>query len=358
MKGAGLCGSKPSANCPRTRSRSRSRTPSRINTRKSPNRGLSALENLFRGRRTGEINVIAQMLGPEGAAPLRAVSKTLKAEVNRSRWDDLEEFGPPIRSSLEAWRKANPRAEALNVRGRIDLKDADFVHVRGIKKLNIAECRQLTDAAFEHFEGLHTLILNGCNQRAITDAAFRHLKGIHTLVMRGCNQDTITDAAFEHLRGIHTLNLNWCHQRTITDAAFEHLKGIHTLEMMGTAPDTVTGAALRHLKGIHTLNLCWVGRQFKDTDFEPLRGIAVLQLFQSPSPKFRPGPDLLRAICSPRLRELWYDAAATPEFVELARRMFGTERYEDGAENHIVERHACSVRGGGARRRTRRLKLH
>ena len=38
--------------------------------------------------------------------------------------------------------------------------------------------------------------------------------------MSGCEQ--ITDEAFEHLKGIHTLNMSGCEQ--ITDEEFEHLK--------------------------------------------------------------------------------------------------------------------------------------
>jgi hypothetical protein len=40
-----------------------------------------------------------------------------------------------------------------------------------------------------------------CNQPEITDAAFVHLRGIHTLSMYECNQDTITGAASENLSG-------------------------------------------------------------------------------------------------------------------------------------------------------------
>ena len=36
--------------------------------------------------------------------------------------------------------------------------------------------------------------------------------------MSFCNQDTITDCAFAHLAGIHSLNLWGCWQDTITDA--------------------------------------------------------------------------------------------------------------------------------------------
>jgi hypothetical protein len=40
-----------------------------------------------------------------------------------------------------------------------------------------------------------------CKQHAITDAAFGHLAGVHTLDMSGCNQATVTDAAFDRLLG-------------------------------------------------------------------------------------------------------------------------------------------------------------
>jgi hypothetical protein len=39
----------------------------------------------------------------------------------------------------------------------------------------------------------------------ITDAAFAHLRGIHTLYMNGCSQSTITDAAFAYLQGVREL---------------------------------------------------------------------------------------------------------------------------------------------------------
>jgi hypothetical protein len=78
-------------------------------------------------------------------------------------------------------------------------------------------CFDITDAAFVHLRGIHTLNMNGCE--GITDAAFVHLRGIHTLYMRGC--DGITDAAFVHLRGIHSLDLKSCEQ--LTGAAIENL---------------------------------------------------------------------------------------------------------------------------------------
>ena len=95
----------------------------------------------------------------------------------------------------------------------------------------MAGCRGVTDAAFVHLRGLHTLDMTNCWQHAITDAAFAHLTGIQRLSVMFCSQATITDAAFAHLRGIQLLNMSYC--RRFTDAAFVHLRGIHTLYMWG-----------------------------------------------------------------------------------------------------------------------------
>ena len=48
-----------------------------------------------------------------------------------------------------------------------------------------------------------------------------------------CNQATITDGAFAHLAGIHTLDMRYCNQATITTACRARLQqaGIATLMM-------------------------------------------------------------------------------------------------------------------------------
>ena len=126
-------------------------------------------------------------------------------------------LGPRIVGSLAAWRAANPDALVANVRVRADLTDADFVHLAGIKALDMGYCTNpgLTDAAFVHLRGLHTLLMLNCHQASITDAAFAHLHGLHTLNMGSCNQSTITDAAFAHLRVIQVLIMQDCDQCAI-----------------------------------------------------------------------------------------------------------------------------------------------
>ena len=129
------------------------------------------------------------------ATALRGTCRELRDAVGAHGWHDTR---TRIRR-LGKWRAAFPAATAANVSREWDeplppLTDADFVHLRGVRELNMSHCKQAT----------------------ITAAAFAHLAGIHTLVMRYCDQETITDAAFAHLRGIHTLNMSGCRQATIT----------------------------------------------------------------------------------------------------------------------------------------------
>ena len=153
-------------------------------------------------------------------------------------------IGPPIVGPLAAWRAANPGALVANVAERVDLTDADFVHLVGIKALCMAGCTNLglTDAAFVHLRGLHTLLMWGCNQASIMDAAFAHMHGLHTLCMSHCKQSTITDAAFTHLRGIQVLDMRYCNQATITGATFAYLLGVRALYMYDCSPAALTSA--------------------------------------------------------------------------------------------------------------------
>ena len=66
--------------------------------------------------------------------------------------------------------------------------------------------------------------MNFCG--GVTDAAFAHLRGIHTLSMSFCNQASITDAAFAYLRGIHTLHMWDCNQATITLVTHGYTKSV------------------------------------------------------------------------------------------------------------------------------------
>ena len=108
-----------------------------------------------------------------------------------------------IRGGVEAWRKSFPYARAVNVSRRNDIIDADFVHIRGDARVR-----------------LHTVSMAQCS--SVTNEAFEHLRGIHTLDMAVCYQDTITDAAFVHLSG---LNVMLCREVCVT--CITHSYGTH-----------------------------------------------------------------------------------------------------------------------------------
>ena len=158
-------------------------------------------------------------------------------------------LGPHIKGPLAAWRAEYPDALVANVSMRHDLVDADFVHLAGIKAVDMRWCNNpgLTSAAFAHLRGVHTLWMDGCNQESIGDAAFAHLRGVHTLYMGGCVQDTLTDGAFVHLRGVHTLKMNYCTQPSITGATLSNLRGVRSLQMAGCKPAVIAAARALNL---------------------------------------------------------------------------------------------------------------
>jgi hypothetical protein len=195
---------------------------------------------------------------------LRVQCAEARAEVAAFEWADDDSR---VTGSVAAWRGAFPAARAVNVSGRADFCDADFAHIRGgpgarLHTVRMRKCGGVTDAAFAHLRGIHTLEMGYCDQAALTDAAFAHLRGIRTLDMTACNQETITDAAFAHLRGIHALEMRLCNQAAITPAAFARLAGIHALDAhacrraVWAAADALdqrpaaTGVAARLLDGL------------------------------------------------------------------------------------------------------------
>ena len=203
------------------------------------------------------------MFSTRSALPLRAVCKEFRAAVAEHAWDDL---ATRVHGSLQDWRACFPRARAANVAqqhrshnpfGRLaPLVDADFVHLAGLRRLDMSSCTSVTDAAFAHLAGMQSLNMSWCSQPALTDAAFAHLRGIQSLVMCGCSQPTITSAAFAHLAGIQSLNMSECSQASITGAIFPHLAGVRELHLRKCPQLASAGTRdFAHLEGVETLNL-------------------------------------------------------------------------------------------------------
>ena len=102
----------------------------------------------------------------------------------------------------------------------------------------------------------------------LTDAAYAHLQGIHTLLMWHCRQPTITDAALAHLKGIQRLVLYDC-SIPFTEVGLAHLRGITRLHMYGANAASI--AAARDLGLPATTGDCteWSAFRFSDVESGP-----------------------------------------------------------------------------------------
>ena len=259
---------------------------------------------------------ILGFLSTREACALRLVNHECRDAVTAATWHDAE---TRITGSLASWRACFPGALAANVMGRSDLMDADFVHLTGVKTLDMRWCPQITDAGLAHLTGVKTLDIRRCERITdaglahltgvetldmsgcwgFTDAGLRHLRGVKTLVMSHWNEAPpyITDAGLAHLTGVKTLNISWCNRITdaglahltgvetlimirckqITDAGLVHLAGVKTLKIGGC---NITDAGLAHLTGVKTLDICGSPARITDAGLAHLTSISVLHAFR------------------------------------------------------------------------------
>ena len=120
---------------------------------------------------------------------LRGVCVEFREAVMDFPWMDEESV---FKGSVRARRAAFPAARAVNVSGRADIVDSDFVHIRGdararLHTVNMSVCQRVTDVAFVHLRGIQELNVEDCNQLTITDVAYAHLRRIKELNMEDCN---------------------------------------------------------------------------------------------------------------------------------------------------------------------------
>ena len=108
--------------------------------------------------------VLLKMFDTREACALRLVCREFVEAVRRQQWED---GGTVIKGSIAAWRACFPRARCATV-GRHDVNfcpqgrraavySADFVHFEGLRSLNMNMCYYVSDAAFVHLRGIHTL---------------------------------------------------------------------------------------------------------------------------------------------------------------------------------------------------------
>jgi hypothetical protein len=88
--------------------------------------------------------------------------------------------GDAILGDLGAWRAAHPLALFADVSGRLDLRDADFAHLRGIRTLRLERCWQqgqqggLTAALFGQIgDSLSTVHVEDCSLPFLVSCVLR-----------------------------------------------------------------------------------------------------------------------------------------------------------------------------------------
>jgi hypothetical protein len=161
------------------------------------------------------------------------------------------------------------------------LFDSFFENLHGIKYLEIGggiDLTNITDAAFTHLKGIHTLKILGdglWENRNITSASMHSLSGIDTLYLCDLRSLRITDSFFAPLAGIKYLIFKTSRVE-ITDAAFNYIKGVEILVLdcyiknasLGLSQLTRNGftslAGVKGLKVSHCDKLCDLTDVFSD----------------------------------------------------------------------------------------------
>jgi hypothetical protein len=171
-----------------------------------------------------------------------------------------------------------------------------FKHMPKLKVLNINNCFNIKNTAFDFLSNLHELqikidnpwgdtfstfiidesinklksikILNLYKQKNLTDTALKYLTQIEDLTITGC--ELITDAGISHLKNIKYLSIGNCWR--ITGSAFKSLPDITYLYAVGT---NLTINNLKYLERLERLDIGYC-RKLTDDIFQYINNIRYL----------------------------------------------------------------------------------
>ena len=146
--------------------------------------------------------VMFSFLDMKDANTLKLVCKQLREDVRNAFWsvhtDEMADDESQQVANLRKWRDAYPNALSAVLSQTATFPSEHYVHLQGVRYLHLNRNKSISDAAFGHFQtfrgekGIHTLDMGNCTQ--ITDKAFESLRGIHTLYMAGCSASSIATA--------------------------------------------------------------------------------------------------------------------------------------------------------------------
>lgn len=104
-----------------------------------------------------------------------------------------------------------------------DEEAACLKELRNLKRLEL-HYTGITDAGFEHIEGLAKLEVLRLKGTKISDAGLEHVKGLTNLVHLELVYTENTDAGLDHLKGLSRLKYLWICQVNVTSAGVKKLQ--------------------------------------------------------------------------------------------------------------------------------------
>jgi len=246
---------------------------------------------------------------------------------------------------------------SLNM-ARDQITDAGLAPLTNLTSLNIALCREITDTGLARLTNLTSLNIYGCQQITITDAGLAPLIKLTSLDMGYCDQ--ITDAGLATLTNLTSLNMDFCSR--ITDTGLAPLTNLTSLSMRsceritdaGLAPLTnltslniagcieITDEGLAHLTKLTSLNIDGCD-QITDAGLAPLTNLTSLSIY--------------------RCKRITAGAFTNLNKLEYCNATFSAPGVEEAAKAKIAENKARksvsnmeALDGGTRRRRSKKSK--
>jgi hypothetical protein len=134
--------------------------------------------------------------------------------------------------------------------------DAGLTYVRGLnalRHLDLANCKQITDAGMEHLTELRDLEYLELDSTAISDAGLSHLKELKRLRHIRLENTRITDKGLLHLSGLTGIEDLLPDSTHVTDEGLAHLSKLAGLRELFLDSTPVKGDGLVHLAPLANL---------------------------------------------------------------------------------------------------------
>ena len=93
-------------------------------------------------------NALLPMFTIIDACSLRLLCKEFNESVTDFRWDDST---TRVTKFIHLWKICFPHAKTINI-SNTKITDLDFIHLKHVNKINMANCNLVTDEAFKYLQ--------------------------------------------------------------------------------------------------------------------------------------------------------------------------------------------------------------